>query len=545
MNNEITIEDGIRIWIPKHLFNKKDREHIPGIRFHNTKECWLVYVSKDTITAVNKFFKINLPIPNYEAKCPQFRFKTEPFKYQLEALGVSHNRKSFALLMEQGTGKTKVIIDNAQILQKAKQLLNVVVICPKSVMGSWIRELHTHGYSKNWNINKWPNITLTSSCTLRWLIINIDAVNTDKGYRAVTEFLLQTTERSMLVVDESTTIKNHLAKRTKRVLNLSRFVKYRRIMTGTPIANNPLDLFTQFAFLDSNIFYSWTYWAFRAHFAIMGGWEDKQIMGFRNLNELAGIISPFSFRVTKDECLDLPDRIYQIREIELSQEAQKMYERVVNETIIALETLGKKITAHLAITKLAKLRQVTGGFVKTDDGTVVAVDHAKLDEVLAILNETSGKAIIWCEFTHEIKAIRGMLTEAGIFNTEISGDVSEAKRDENIVEFEVQKEPRVIVCQTDTGGLGLTLNAASVAIFFSNSVKYTSRIQAEARNHRAGQTKKVTYIDLVVPKSIDTTILKTLEKKHALATEVLNAIQARNLKQVLMGGVEDEEANQE
>ena len=334
-----------------------------------------------------------------------YKFKMKPYAHQLTALEKSWNRDTFAYFMEMGTGKTKVLIDNLSMLYDKGKVDGALIVAPKGVVGTWYnQELpahlpdHIENVSVLWqaNINKKQQDKLDqlfkTGHKLHILVMNVEAFSTDKGLNFAKKFLRS--HKSLMAIDESTTIKNPKAKRTKNILSLPSLCKYRRIMTGSPVTKNPLDLFTQCYFLDPFHLNHESYFSFRMRYAVMktahiSGRSIQLVAGFKNLPELSDKLKPFSYRVLKEDCLDLPDKIYMKREIELSADQKKLYKQMRQEALATLN--GKTVTTMTALTQLMRLHQITCGHFTADDGSIQEVKNNRLDELLNILEEVRVK----------------------------------------------------------------------------------------------------------------------------------------------------------
>ena len=348
-----------------------------------------------------------------------YKFKTKPYTHQMTALEKSWNKETYAYFMEMGTGKTKVLIDNAAMLYDKGKIDGLLIIAPKGVVGTWYtQELPTHlpTHIENRIVLWQPNITKSQSHKLgtlfksgeelQILIMNVEALSTTKGVAFVSKFLLS--HNTLMVIDESTTIKNPKAKRTKNIIALSQRAKYRRIMTGSPVTKNPLDLFSQCYFLDPFHLEHESYYSFRARYAIMktahiSGRSIQLVSGFKNLGELSDKLKPFSYRVLKEDCLDLPDKIYMKRQITLSSDQRNLYEQMRKEALAILN--GKQVTTVNALTQLMRLHQITCGHFTADDGSIQRIPNNRVSELMDILEETEGKAIIWAHYQWDIKDI--------------------------------------------------------------------------------------------------------------------------------------------
>jgi len=466
-----------------------------------------------------------------------YKFKTKPYAHQITALEKSWNKETYAYFMEMGTGKTKVLIDNAAMLYDKGKIDGLLIVAPKGVVGTWYdQELPTHlpDHIENvtvlWqaNITKGQQEKLDSLFepeeTFHILIMNVEALSTTKGTDFAAKFI--NSHNTLMVIDESTTIKNPKARRTKNILNLSTKSKYRRIMTGSPVTKNPLDLFTQCYFLDPFHLEHESYFSFRMRYAIMktahiSGRSIQLVSGFKNLGELSDKLKPFSYRVLKEDCLDLPDKIYMKRVISLTDEQQKVYKQMKEE---ALATLNKKTATTVnALTQLMRLQQITCGHFVADDGTTQEVKNNRLNELMDILEEVEGKAIIWAHWQKDVQIIKkALIKKYGPWSVvDYYGLTPQDQRDKNKDAFQNDSKVRYFVGTAQTGGYGLTLTAANTVIYYSNGYDLEKRIQSEDRAHRIGQKKSVTYVDILAEETVDEKIVKSLRKKINIASEVM------------------------
>jgi hypothetical protein len=329
-----------------------------------------------------------------------YKFKTKPYAHQLTALEKSWNKENFAYFMEMGTGKTKVLIDNVAMLYDKGKIDGALIIAPKGVVKTWYeQELPTHlpDHIENVSVLWQPNITKTQQekldslfeidTALHILIMNVEALSTEKGVKFATKFI--NSHKTMMAIDESTTIKTPSARRTKNIINLGLNAKYKRIMTGSPITKNPLDLYTQCEFLDPWLLDFASYYAFRNRYAEMKtmhlrGRSIQVVDKFQNLGELSDVVKQFSYRVLKEDCLDLPPKVFIKRHITLKQ---------------AIAHLNGKVTTTMTVlTQLMRLHQITCGYVTADDGTTQQVESNRLNELMSILEDTDGKVIIWANY---------------------------------------------------------------------------------------------------------------------------------------------------
>ena len=466
-----------------------------------------------------------------------YKFKTKPYAHQMTALEKSWNRETFAYFMEMGTGKTKVLIDNLAMLYDKGKVNGALIIAPKGVVGTWYNnELPTHlpNHINNETVLWKAAITkkqqekldtlFQPGEDLHILIMNVEAFSTTKGVNFANKFL--SSHRSLMAIDESTTIKTPTAKRTKNILKLAEAAIYRRIMTGSPVTKNPLDLFTQCDFLSPWLLDFTSYYAFRNRYAEMKtlhmhGRQVQVVNGFKNLGELSDKLKGFSYRVLKEDCLDLPDKIFIKREIQLTPDQRKLYDQMKKEAIAILK--GKQSTTVNTLTQLMRLQQITCGHFTADDGATQPIPNNRITELMDVLEETEGKAIIWAHYQYDITAIiNAVVKKYGPGSiVDYYGLTPQEQRQPNIKRFQDDPECRFIVGTPSTGGYGITLTAANTVIYYSNGYDLEKRLQSEDRAHRIGQKKSVTYVDLMADDTVDEKIVQALRRKINIASEVL------------------------
>tara|TARA_R110000782_G_scaffold97916_2_gene183021 strand:+ start:8313 stop:9755 length:1443 start_codon:yes stop_codon:yes gene_type:complete len=469
----------------------------------------------------------------------KYKFKTEPYKHQLEALKRSWNKQEYAYFMEMGTGKSKVLIDNISILYDKGGINAAIIIAPKGVYRNWSEKeipahMPDHILKRIGVWNPAPTKTQKKELTdlfevtddLKILIINVEAFSTKKGVAFVEKFIRL--HNVLIAVDESTTIKNPKAQRTKNLLKLAINTKYRRILTGFPVTQSPLDLYSQSAFLSEDLLGHNSFYSFQNRYAQlinrnMGARTFRQVVGYQHLEELTTKVNEFSYRVLKKECLDLPDKIYQRRLVELTPEQKKVYKELKDYAMAELDS-HETVSVTSVLTQILRLHQVVCGFVRNDQGNEVEVKSNRLDELIDILAEVQGKTIIWANYQYDIKRILKTIQElAGTESVATYyGETPDEERQEIIRRFQNPDSPlKYLISNTQTGGYGITLTEASNVIYYSNNYDLEKRLQSEDRAHRIGQTNKVTYIDLVAKGTVDEKIVKALRNKLNLAQEVL------------------------
>ena len=466
-----------------------------------------------------------------------YKFKTKPYAHQMTALEKSWNRETYAYFMEMGTGKTKVLIDNAAMLYDKGKINGALIVAPKGVVGTWYsNELPTHlpdhieNVSVLWqaNIFKKQQEKLETlyeiETALHILIMNVEAFSTTKGVDFAKKFL--SCHDTLMAIDESTTIKTPSAKRTKNILALAEEAKYRRIMTGSPVTKNPLDLYSQCYFLSPWSLDFSSYYAFRNRYAEMKtlhmhGRQIQVVNGFKNLGELSDKIKDFSYRVLKEDCLDLPDKIFIKRQISLSKEQRKLYDQMKKQALAILN--GKQSTTVNALTQLMRLHQITCGHFTDDNGGTQPIENNRISELMDVLEDVEGKAIIWAHYQYDInQIIKAVVAKYGPGSVvDYYGLTPKDERQDNIKRIQDDPKCRFFVGTPSTGGYGITLTAANTVIYYSNGYDLEKRLQSEDRAHRIGQKKPVTYVDINAQDTVDEKIVKALRKKINIASEVL------------------------
>jgi len=464
-----------------------------------------------------------------------YKYKSKPFAHQKKALEMSWDKEVFAYFMEMGTGKSKVLIDNIAMLYNAGKINGALIVAPKGVYKNWFdQEIPNHmpDYIPK-KVGLWktkpdaPDLKplFSTGAELHILIMNVEAFSTKKGVQFAEKFL--NSHKALMAIDESTTIKNPGALRTKTIVSLRPLTKYRRILTGSPVTKSPLDLFTQCYFLDPYLLDQSSYYVFRTRYAIcrkinVSGRSVEIVVGYRNLGELSEKLKPFSYRVLKDDCLDLPKKTYMKRTVELTDEQKKVYKQMKQEAIAFLN--GKMVTSATVITQLMRLHQITCGHFKSNDGNVQDLKNNRISELLDIIQEVEGKAVIWAHYRHDIEKIVESISKKYGENTVVTyfGDTSTEDRQKAIKKIQDPNSPvRFIVGTPQTGGYGITLTGASTMIYYSNGYDLEKRMQSEARIDRIGQERPMTYIDIMAEDTIDDKIVKSLRNKVNIATEIM------------------------
>ena len=467
-----------------------------------------------------------------------YKFKTKPYAHQLDALEASWDKENFAYFMEMGTGKSKVLLDNAAILYDKGHINGLLLIAPKGVYKNWYdSEIPTHlpdhiekkvvlwkTSDKSRKQMSLLNTLFDTGTDLHILIMNVESFSKGAGLQFAQKFL--SCHKAMIAIDESTTIKTPTSNRTKSILKLRQDAKYRRILTGSPVTKSPLDLFSQCLFLDPWLLNHQSYYTFKARYAVtkkieVQGRRIEIVVGYRNLSELSEKIKPFSKRILKEDCLDLPAKSFIKHTVELTKEQNKVYEQMKKEAIAFLD--GKMQSTATVMTQLMRLHQITCGHFTADDGTIKDLPCSRLTELMSILENVEGKTIIWSHYTHDVKRIIEKIKEVYGDESVVDyfGETDQENRSKNIKRFQTDDKCRFFVGTTHTGGYGITLTAGSTMIYFSNGYDLEKRQQSEARIDRIGQTKKMTYIDIMAQDTIDEHIVKALRNKVNIANTIM------------------------
>ena len=464
-------------------------------------------------------------------------------EHQIVGLGgmmsqFENHSPEYALFMEMGCGKTKVLIDGVSILYDNGKIDQLLVICPNGIKYNWRDELEKHlSEHIEYDVHVWEgaktkkeqNIIkeklFSINAKLKILIMNVDSIITNYGTKVADKFTYS--GKSLMCIDESTIIKNMSTKRTKRCIKIGQLARYRVILTGSPITKSPEDIYGQCAFLNEALLGFSSISSFKARYCdqvklSFGGRSFNKVTGYKRLDELTEKLRRFSYRVTKDEALDLPDKIYMKRRVTMNEKQLKAYVMMKKLALVTLEE-GELTTATL-IAQLKRLHQIACGYMTTDEGDIIDFSENRIKELLDTIEEVGGKVIIWCSYRHNIhKVIEALTKKYGQDCAEgFYGDTPSKERPKILKRFmDENNSLRFLVGHPRTGGYGLTLTIARTMIFYSNDYDLEIREQAEARNHRIGTTNKVTYVDLVCEGTVDDNILKSLRQKINIATQIM------------------------
>ena len=433
--------------------------------------------------------------------------------------------KGCAFLMDMGTGKTITTIAVAGALYQQRRISRMLVVAPKSIVDVWDEEFrkfaafpYTLAVLDGSGEKKADTIRHMGSTGLQVIVVNYESC-----WRLEEE--IARWKPDMIVCDESSKIKNPQAKCSKALHRLGKKSSYNIILTGTPITNSPLDFFSQYKFLDDSIF-GQSFYSFRSYYAIMGGYQEHQIVGYKHLAELVKKAHSIAYRIRIDEAVELPEFVDEIRPIRLEPKAQKIYDGISKDSYA--ELMQGEVTTRNVLTQLLRLSQCTGGFIRNDDGgDAQQISTAKLEALEDIVDECveqGKKVVVFARFVPEIDAISRMLTKKGIGHAVIKGDVTD--RAEQVEAFQKNPEIKVFIGQLATTGMGLTLTAGTVAVYYSLDFSYANYEQSRARIRRIGQTQRGVYIHLVARGTIDEHVMSALQHKGDIAKMVVDNYQS-------------------
>jgi SNF2 family DNA or RNA helicase len=508
------------------------------------------YWSPDAVGVARGVVKVKslAPIADFPSS---YTFRTQPRSYQEKALKFSWKKESFAYYMDMGTGKTKTSIDLFSAYFLEGDVDRLLVVTKFSTRMNWEREFAIHcpvPYEVMVLDTSKPKVfdAFNTSVTdgLKILIVGTESLAAGSATTYADRFV-NTSTRVGMIVDEAHMIKTHNAVRSKNAVKIGKGAKYKLVMTGTPIANAPLDLYMQFEFLDENIIGTGDFYSFRNRYAVMGGFEGKQIIGYQNMEELIELVSPYVYQVRKSEVLtELPPKVYEIREVQFNEEQRNLYTSLAKKNRAVMGDRG--LTVNTVLERMLRLQEICGGIVTFErnpdlwnsakyEHSRIPGNNPKVEELLSIAEEYQVSTIVWCRFIEEIHMVSEALrAKYGADQVvEIYGQVSEKDRDHNVQELFQKKKARFLVGNAATGGTGLNMTAAELVVYFSNSFNYVERDQSEDRAHRIGQTKSVLYIDLVMEKSVDGAILDALQNKKNVSEFVRESINSKNVEQLI------------
>lgn len=473
-----------------------------------------------------------------------FKFKNEPMKHQMDAFHSMWGLKEYALFMEMGTGKTFCAVNWSAAMVMDNQADQMLVICPTAVKPVWMHEIKTHcpidadfhvleaGGKKAFE--NWMQPTEEDK-GMKVLIVGIEALSQGGAYDICVTFVLA--NRTLATIDESSRIKTHSATRTKRCVELGAACKARLILTGTPVTQGMQDLYSQFMFLNPKIIGQRSYFAFQNRYCVMGGFEGRKIIGYNNVGELMDNIAPNTFIVKKEDVLDLPPKVYESIVVQPNKEQARILKDLGDKYIMAAEMGDVSIEVETILERMTRYQQVVGGLFpyELEEGGYgvkrITGKNPKLEAMCEMIDDMDHckKVIIWARFKEEQNMIAEYLQDKyGISSLAwFNADSTTAERSKMIERFQHENSKcRFFLSNPTMGGIGLTLTAAEYMFYYSNSFSLEDRLQSEDRAHRKGQTKSVTYVDIMMDHQIDRDIVKALKLKKSVADYVEENIRA-------------------
>jgi len=448
----------------------------------------------------------------------------------------------YGLFMEQGTGKTKVIIDTLCYLWGKGLINRIHIIAPKGVHTNWKKELDMHLWDDvhikglYWNANTPATLHEKLIYNMRVhkdeLLLfshNPEILNSDKNFKLAERFLLS--GKSFLIIDESFVIKNYKAKRTKKVISLGLSTKYRRILTGTPVANNTMDLQPQMQFLEKNWCPYTSYWTFRMRYAevenkVLGNRAFTVIKGEKNLDELNQYLSLCTFSIKKKDCLDLPDKVFINLPFEMEKDLQAVYTEMQHKYMVELEEQEKALSTTIAVTtvlsQIMKLQQIASGFIMDEMGNAKELSYERVEILSQIIdaNDPEDKFIIWAVFHRNISMIETYLDKKYPDRPTVRYTGTESQKDRERAIEDFQNGDAKFFIATSAAARGLTLTACHKVIYFNTNYSLETFLQSQDRNHRIGQENKVTYHMIRACNTVEENIHLALTKKKKLLDSI-------------------------
>ena len=530
---------GRRRWRDRDLVFELTRANIEFMRQHLPDATW----ECDRLEQIDSLAKVEEESRQAKRLPPEamfFRYKTQPRAHQVKAFQLSRDRQAYGLFLEQGLGKTKVILDTAAHLWAEGKIDTLLIVAPNGVHAQWINEqmpehfpdwvpydalVYQSAQGKGWKARAEEVLGFTSG--LRVIAMHQEAFATDKGI----EFAARVLHSGLVLwaVDESVSIKSHSAARTKNMMRLRDSAKYRRILTGTPVTRGVEDLYTQLRWLHDDIHGFSSFYSFRNFFCITQPIPGAprgavKITGYQNLDKLRALMEPWTLRMEAADCLDLPERIYQTRHVPITKEQERLYHQMRRDFLTQLQS-GEIVTADIAAVKLLRMQQILCGHTRDTQGNWHFVDNERGSEALAAAEQANGKVVIWARFRMDINHLLKLFLhwQPAVWD----GRTSIEDRERAKYRFMNDPDCRVFIGNPAAAGTGLDglQRASHTMIYYSNSFKASDRWQSEARLFRDGQKGTVNVIDLVVPKTVDEQILQVLKNRKDVATEALQIVE--------------------
>ena len=456
--------------------------------------------------------------------------RATPYQHQKDAYAFAlrclMNGGGAALLMEMGTGKTLTAIAIIGALLLMSGIQRVLIVAPLSITGVWRDEFERFA-GFEYDLAVLEGSVAKKADTLRHMTgkrLQVAVVNYESAWRMEAD--LMKWHPDAIIADEGHKIKTHNISASKTMHRLGARAAYRLLLTGTVITNKAIDAFSQYKFVDPTIFGN-SFYQFRNRFFDMVGYGGYTPVMKRYMEpEFTQKLHSIAYRVTKAECLDLPETTDVIQRIDLEPDAMRLYRQLVKDSYT--EISRDTVTVTNVLTRLLRLMQLTGGFLSGDENAVAeSVSKAKLNALSDLIDsavENGQKLVVIARFVPEIHEITKMLTKKGLRYAQISGEIKD--RDAQVAAFQNDPDCRVFVGQIATAGMGITLTASSTMVFYSLDYSMSNYDQTRARIHRVGQHHPCTYIHLVARGTVDEKVLRSLRDKSNLAKQLVDDYRA-------------------
>lgn len=531
---KVTLENGMAVIRVSFFENLKAKS--VGARFHPSSKTWRVKLTKLTAKAISSTFdqsdidpeilslvSQSSAIPDMGADPNQLLKSVKLRPRQVKGIEKAWPHPGFALFWVMGAGKTLSSIALVNLRRHHGLIDRVLVVCPTSIKGVWKKEFDRYSGLPHDLFVMESGLTVPQFKDFPIMVVGVEALSQGGAHKEAEKFV--SGGKCFTIIDESSTIKNHDANRTEKCHGLGESSEMRLILTGTNVTQGLEDLFSQMYFVDPTIIGELSYYAFRNKYCVLGGFENRKIVGYRDPQSLLDKIRPYCDVIRKSDLIDLPPKIYQTREVKASPAQVRACKELAKEMKTVLG--DKVLTVQNTLEAALRFQQISGGF--DPDGNPFT-PNPKMAELLALLEEFDGKAIIWARYLPEVHAIHAELNKRWPGSCiKLHGEVPASERQPIVDEFEASNKQRFLVANQQTAGKGLTIIAATLSVYYSNTFSLEDREQSEDRNHRIGQKNTVVYVDLVSDLKIDKHVLSAIVHKKSLSEYANNGLKIDDL----------------
>lgn len=478
-------------------------------------------------------------------KLSEYQPRTTPFKHQWDALRATLRLDGkVALYCEPGVGKSKIAVDFAAMKHQAGKMGMILVVCPLSVMGVWEREVLIHTPSTiKYRVVKLAGSSKQKAAQLHklsiqqhstregemlWVITNYESI-----WRGGVGSELVNFGFDLFIADEGHRLKGSTTRQSVQAYRIGAKTSNRLLLTGTPITNSPMDLYGEMRFISPEMFSyedrdghqkRMTFKQFRSKYAITGGFDDPKIYGYQNLDELYDKVRSVSFIRKKEDCLDLPEKTFEVIPFDLDAKTRKAYIQMAEEMVMYLEhaDTSTRVLANAAITKIMYLYRIVCGHINSPDHGEIIIGNEKLrttKDLVEDLLAAGEKVVIFARFRMDLDRLEKTFEKFGCIS--IRGGVTEKERTTGIARFQSDPSVRVALCQIQSGSLGITLTASRTVVFYSTDYSYGTYYQATDRIHRIGQTRACNYYLVTGRDTIEEDIYRLILDKMDLADALM------------------------